>query len=62
MVEVDLTTKLKMYDALLTPAAPTPAYRANEKVWRCLMVRKQNKTVFSYPYRRKIHWLCSRVI
>jgi len=31
MVEVDLTTKLKMYDALLTPAAPTPAYRANEK-------------------------------
>lgn len=31
MVEVDLTTKLKTYDALLTPAAPTPAYRANEK-------------------------------
>ena len=47
MVEVDLITKLKTHDALLTPAALTPAYRANEKVWRCMMVRKQNKTVFS---------------
>jgi len=31
LVEADLSTKLKTYDVLLTPAAPTPAFRANEK-------------------------------
>jgi aspartyl-tRNA(Asn)/glutamyl-tRNA(Gln) amidotransferase subunit A len=32
IVEAELAAKLAIYDALLTPASPTPAYRANDKV------------------------------
>ena len=32
IVEADLASKLRTYDALLSPAAPTPAYPANEKI------------------------------
>ena len=32
IVEAELAAKLAIYDALLTPASPTPAYRANAKV------------------------------
>lgn len=34
VVEDDLTSKLSVYDALITPAAPTPAYSATAKVLR----------------------------
>jgi len=32
IVEDDLASKLSVYDALITPAAPTPAYRTNDKL------------------------------
>lgn len=32
IVEDDLASKLSVYDALITPAAPTPAYRTSDKV------------------------------